>query len=122
MSVTPRLRRFCSLETSLLTDEDVEAVRQIDGVQVFYQEGFADQVGVVSFIAEGYDCEMGGEAMARKGVALRAGLHCAPLAHRTVGTLKTGTVRLSPSYFNRREQIDRFAEILGRVLREKVTF
>ena len=49
---------------------------------------------------EGIDCEELGEAMARQGVALRAGLHCAPLAHRTVGTLKTGTVRFSPSAIN----------------------
>ena len=100
----------------------VQRLRQIDGVHVFYQEGFTDQTGVVSFIADGYDCEVLGEAMAQRGVALRAGLHCAPLAHRTVGTLKTGTIRLSPSYFNRREQIDRCAEILGSILREKVTF
>ena len=98
-----------------------EKLRKIDGVKVFYQSGFTDQTGVVSFIAEGYDCEMLGEAMAQKGVALRAGLHCAPLAHRTVGTLKTGTIRLSPSYFNRREQIDRCVEVLETALREKVT-
>ncbi len=100
----------------------VEQLRKIDGVHVFYDSGFTNQTGVVSFIAEGYDCETIGEAMAQKGVALRAGLHCAPLAHRTVGTLKTGTIRLSPSYFNRREQIDKCAEILAAVLREKVTF
>ena len=100
----------------------VQRLRQIDGVHVFYQEGFKNQTGVVSFIAEGYDCEVLGEVMAQKGVALRAGLHCAPLAHRTVGTLKTGTIRLSPSYFNRREQIDKCADILAAALREKVTF
>ena len=99
----------------------VQRLRQIDGMQVFYDGSFANQTGVVSFIAEGYDCEMLGEAMAKRGVALRAGLHCAPLAHRTVGTLKSGTIRLSTSYFNRREQIDRCVEILEAILREKVT-
>ena len=97
----------------------VERLRKIDGVHVFYNSGFTHQTGVISFIAEGYDCEILGEAMAQKGVALRAGLHCAPLAHRTAGTLKTGTIRLSTSYFNRREQIDKFAEILEAVLRKK---
>lgn len=111
-----------ALHERQLADYAVRRLRKIDGVRVFYDEGFVNQTGVVSFIAEGYDCEVLGEAMAQKGVALRAGLHCAPLAHRTVGTLKTGTIRLSPSYFNRREQIDRCAEILEGVLREKVTF
>ena len=111
-----------ALHERQLADYAVKRLRKIDGVKVFYDEGFSNQTGVVSFIAEGYDCEILGEAMAQKGVALRAGLHCAPLAHRTVGTLKTGTIRLSPSYFNRREQIDKCAEILEGLLREKVTF
>ena len=35
------------------------------------------------------------EALAKQGIAVRAGLHCAPLAHESAGTLKTGTVRVS---------------------------
>lgn len=104
-----------------LAMQAVAALRAMEGVRVFYEEGFAHQSGVVSFIAEGYDCQELGEAMARRGVALRAGLHCAPLAHRTAGTLTTGTVRLSTSAFNRSEQIVRFAEELSGVLHEKVT-
>ena len=41
------------------------------------------------------DAEALGAALADRGIAVRAGLHCAPLAHRTAGTLDTGTVRLS---------------------------
>lgn len=104
-----------------LAMQAADALRAMDGVKVFYEEGFAHQTGVVSFIAEGYDCADLGEAMARRGVALRAGLHCAPVAHRTAGTLQTGTVRLSTSAFNKPEQIVRFAEELRCALREKVT-
>ncbi len=75
----------------------------IPGVEVF--AGSA-QTGVVSFRAAGMDCEELGEALAARGIALRAGLHCAPLAHRTAGTLETGTVRFSPSAFNRRQEVD----------------
>ena len=39
--------------------------------------------------------EAAAEALGRQGVALRAGLHCAPLAHESAGTLETGTVRIS---------------------------
>ena len=39
------------------------------------------------------------EQLAARGIAVRAGLHCAPVAHRTAGTLETGTVRLSLSPF-----------------------
>ncbi|MEA4846794.1 MAG: aminotransferase class V-fold PLP-dependent enzyme [Clostridiaceae bacterium] len=39
-------------------------------------------------------------------IATRSGLHCAPMAHKTIGTLEQGTVRFSFSYFNTKEQID----------------
>ena len=53
-----------------------------------------NQGGVVSFVP-GCDGEEAAEKLGRKGIALRAGLHCAPLAHESVGTLETGTVRVS---------------------------
>lgn len=76
---------------------------ELPGVEVF---SGPEQTGVVSFRAAGMDCEELGEALAVRGIALRAGLHCAPLAHRTAGTLETGTVRFSPSVFNRRQEVD----------------
>ncbi len=44
------------------------------------------------------------DRLAEQGVAVRAGLHCAPLAHRTVGTGETGTLRFSASVFNTPEE------------------
>lgn len=80
-----------------------QRLANIPGVEVF---SGPEQTGVVSFRVSGWDCEELGEALASRGVALRAGLHCAPLAHRTAGTLETGTVRFSPSVFNRRQEVD----------------
>ncbi len=54
----------------------------------------APQGGTLSFVPP-LDCELAADRLAQRGVAVRAGLHCAPLAHRTVGTLETGTVRVS---------------------------
>lgn len=73
-----------------------EGLREMPGVQAFYAPGGVNQTGVLSFQLSGRDCEEVGEALADRGFALRAGLHCAPLAHRTAGTLDTGTVRASP--------------------------
>lgn len=61
------------------------------GFQVF---SGAHQGGTVSFVPSG-GCEEAAEFLARRGIAVRAGLHCAPLAHRSAGTLDTGTVRVS---------------------------
>ena len=52
------------------------------------------QAATLSFLT-GADCEETAEKLSRLGIALRAGLHCAPLAHESAGTLKTGTVRVS---------------------------
>jgi len=40
-------------------------------------------------------------------IATRAGLHCAPLAHSTIGTLKTGTLRFGIGYFNTEEEVEK---------------
>lgn len=61
------------------------------GYQVF---AGAHQGGTVSFTGKG-DCEELAQKLAERGIAVRAGLHCAPLAHESAGTLETGTVRVS---------------------------
>ena len=50
-------------------------------------------------------------ALAEQGVAVRAGLHCAPEAHRSGGSFETGTVRVSFSAFNTQQEVLRFAQI-----------
>jgi len=52
------------------------------------------QAGTVSFVPE-MDCEEAAQRLAVRGIAVRAGLHCAPLAHESANTLETGTVRVS---------------------------
>ena len=52
------------------------------------------QAGTVSFLP-GMDCETAAAMLEKEGIAVRAGLHCAPLAHKSAGTLETGTVRIS---------------------------
>ena len=60
-----------------------------------------------------------GETLADRGFALRAGLHCAPLAHESAGTLTTGTLRLTPSAFNTTREIDQTIRILRKILTTK---
>ena len=52
------------------------------------------QAGTISFLP-GIDCEEAAEFLANRGIAVRAGLHCAPMAHESAGTLDSGTVRIS---------------------------
>ena len=72
------------------------------GYQVFFGE---NQGGTVSFRGK-TDCQTLCDRL--PGIALRAGLHCAPLAHRSAGTLETGTVRASFGWNSTREDADEF--------------
>ena len=94
-----------------------ERLRRLHGVEVFFAPEDAVQTGVLSFRVDGRDCEELGESLAERGVAVRAGLHCAPLAHRTAGTVDTGTVRCSFSAFNTEAQVDEFVRIMRQILR-----
>jgi selenocysteine lyase/cysteine desulfurase len=62
------------------------------------------------------DSEVLGEELARRGIAVRAGLHCAPLAHRSAGTEQSGTVRVSFSAFNRPSEVDQTLAALKNLL------
>ena len=83
-----------------------EGMGRIPRVSCFFARGEERQAGVLSFTVSGMQPEQVAEQMASRGIALRAGLHCAPFAHRTAGTLPDGTVRMSVSAFNRAFEID----------------
>ena len=89
-----------------------EGLGKIPNVHGFLSLEANLQAGVLSFTVDGLSPESVAEEMAKRGIALRAGLHCAPFAHKTVGTLPDGTVRLSVSAFNRESEIDTFLSSL----------
>lgn len=77
------------------------------------------QTGVLSFVTEDRDCVLFGEQLSERwDIALRSGLHCAPLAHETAGTLETGTIRVSFGPMNRRKDADALVNAVEFMLRE----
>lgn len=96
-----------------LTRRLLDGLAQIPGV-VVYAGGRAP---VVSLTIAG--CEPQDAAMLLDSVfdiAVRAGLHCAPDAHHTLGTLAAGgTVRLSPNYFTTEQEIDTCLDAVARI-------
>ena len=65
----------------------------------------------------GFDSEIAAEMLASRRIAVRGGLHCAPLAHLSAGTFERGTVRISPqadlSVKSAKKVAERIADILG---------
>ncbi len=74
-------------------------------------------VAVISFIVTGYDCADVSLKMEQDyGLMCRTGLHCAPLAHKALGTFPQGTVRISPGYFNTEKEIDYLVNSLRNIV------
>lgn len=73
----------------------------IPGVTVYNPAGTRPRCAVVSFTIAGKDPATVGFMLDHHyGISVRVGLHCAPLAHRSIGTFPDGTVRVSPALFN----------------------
>ena len=77
----------------------IEHLHTVEGAQIYRTEG-ADYVPIVSFRLPGLPSEEAAARLGTLGYCLRAGLHCAPLAHKTLGTAPDGTVRFAPSVFS----------------------
>ncbi len=68
---------------------------------------------VVSFNIDGMPSVQTAAFLSDKGIYMRGGLHCAPLAHKKIGTLDGGTVRFSPSVFTSSGEVDAVIRILA---------
>jgi cysteine desulfurase/selenocysteine lyase len=85
----------------------LEGLSRVPGMTIYGPTDVEHQAGVVSVTLQGWEPTDVGVALDQDfDVAVRTGLHCAPLAHRTIGTFPTGTVRLSPGYFTTLEDVD----------------
>lgn len=92
-----------------------DSLQNLPALRLYYQEQ-EHQTGVLSFQTLKKDCELFAGKMAARGYAVRAGLHCAPLAHQSAGTLETGTVRISVSTFNQTNELASFVQDATEVL------
>lgn len=70
-------------------------------------------IGVVSCLFDDYSSDNIGDVLDRYEIAVRTGLHCAPIAHKTLRTFPAGTVRFSVGYFTSEEEFNLLNEALG---------
>jgi len=90
-----------------LTAQLIGGLKSIPGVTLYGGHDAARQTATVSFNIAGLEpSEVGLRLDEEYGLLCRVGLHCAPAAHKTIGTFPRGTVRFGLSYFNTREEIE----------------
>jgi cysteine desulfurase/selenocysteine lyase len=102
-----------------LTQWLIDGLRDVPGVTVYGGLDANLQTAIVSFnIAEMEPSEVGLHLDEEYGILCRVGLHCAPAAHKTIGTFPVGTVRFGLGAFNTREEVDAAVAAVGELARE----
>ena len=85
----------------------LDGVAQIPGAVVCGPQGLENRVGVISLDFPGQDnAEVAYRLEMDHGILTRCGLHCAPSAHKTLGTFPRGVVRFSPGFATTEEEVD----------------
>ena len=94
----------------------IAGLRNIPGVTLYLPKDLSRMVPVVSFNIKGYQPgEVGTILDQAFEIKVRAGLQCAPVAHKTLGTFPSGTVRISPGYLNVAEEIELTVKAVERI-------
>jgi len=99
-----------------LTQRLIDGLREIPNVTWYGCGDASRQSAVVSFNIAGLDpSEVGLRLDEEYGVLCRVGLHCAPAAHKTIGTFPRGTVRFGLGYFNRPEEVEQALKAVAEI-------
>jgi cysteine desulfurase family protein len=99
-----------------LTERLMEGLSRLPGLEILGPKAGEDRAGIVSFVLQGAESSEVADMLDKKyGIAVRAGWHCAPLAHETAGTLETGAVRASVGYYTTESDVDRLIEAMEEI-------
>ncbi|NMB33014.1 MAG: aminotransferase class V-fold PLP-dependent enzyme [Clostridium sp.] len=84
-----------------------DGISHLKGIEIYSIPDEGKNSGIMAFNFKGVNSPKVSDMLDKKyGIASRAGLHCSPLAHETIGTSTMGAVRLSVGFFNTTEDID----------------
>lgn len=90
----------------------IELLNSYEFLKVIGDSPKVNYVGIVSCIIDGISSDTAGQLFAERKIAVRTGLHCAPLAHKFIGTFPAGTIRFSTGFFTSDEDFDSLCQVL----------
>jgi cysteine desulfurase family protein len=104
----------------LLIDKLLNGLSEIPYIILYNKQNRLPRGNVVSFNVKNLDPSYIGFCLGQEyGINVRTGLHCAPLAHKTIGTFPEGTVRVSPGFFNSKEDIEFFLSAIRNIVKNR---
>ncbi len=96
-----------------------ERLSQLPGCRCYGPSDPSRRQGLLSLTVDGWDPAALAFRLDRDyGIAVRAGLHCAPRAHRTIGSYPTGTLRISPGWFSTPDDLERCCTALAAIIQK----
>ena len=105
----------------MLTQQLIDGLREIPGLRVLGTQDANRQTAVVSFTIDGRSISDLAHALDEEyEIMCRPGLHCAPRAHRTLGTLPDGAIRFAPGPFNTEAEIAQAIDAVARLAESRV--
>jgi selenocysteine lyase/cysteine desulfurase len=106
-------REVLNAQVDSLTQQLRDKLAGLAGVELFLPSDLTQHNGIISFCVEGLSPQSVETALGAQNIAVRAGLHCAPWAHKFMGTQNIGgTVRVSAGYYNTPKDLDLFITLV----------
>ena len=90
----------------------LELISSFDFLKLVSNVPGRDYVGIISCLMEGISSDSAGGILEERGIAVRTGLQCAPLAHQFLGTYPAGTIRFSVGYFTNESDFSQLDDAL----------
>ena len=94
----------------------LNGLMNISGLKVYGDTSGDNSTTCVSINSDSLDASELGYLLENEGIKTRCGLHCSPLAHKTIGTYPNGTVRLSLSYFTTKADIEYTLKSINKII------
>lgn len=97
-----------------------EDLHSIKNIRVYDEIAGENPAPVIAFNVRGLSCEEVAELLNKDGFALRAGYHCAYLAHKTFAENENGIIRVSPGWFNSKKDVKNLVFSLNKIAKRNI--
>jgi len=98
-----------------------EKLKNMENIKVYHDGIFSKKIPLISFnIGDCYSDEIASILASEYDISVRGGYHCAPLAHKVIGTQEQGAIRVSPGCKTKKKDIEKFIDSIYKISKQKI--